>query len=334
MTLVDPACNVNYCSFYIKGLYDLYGRHNVAFRSNPFKALRYNVNTHCFAFFIDGKKYVIDYADSNEVFYDEFLLWADVYGKVNYNMKFIPKEYKSKIVRVGPNFGIGCFGNNKWQAIWNCLKSYLKARPRLDMSISSFLSPYLWLYKRAGVFDHEPTSVVGSKTIFMVSHYWNGEEDANQYRINFIRACKRLQKERLIDFIGGMVPSECDTKCPDDVIIKREIPMNEYIGLMKKSLLVFNTPAVHKCHGWKLPEYLSQGKIILSTHFVNELPVNLEHGKNIYYTESNENSIYDSVKHIVLNIELQKKLEIGSLEYWNTNANPGANLRKLITMRY
>lgn len=321
---IDPACNANYSSFYIKGLWDLYGKSNVRFRSAPFDDLRYGVNTHCFAFCIDGKKYAIDYADSNEIFYESFLAWADIYGKVNYKPELLPKYQTSKIVHVSPNFGIGCFGRNKWQATLNCLKSYKIAYNRLDMTFMSFLSPYLWLYKRAGVLKNKASSVVGSKTIFMVSRFWNGEDDANKYRINFIRACRTLQNEGRIEFIGGMIPNTNESDCPEDVLLNKEIPMTKYMELMTKSLLVFNTPAVHNCHGWKLPEYLSQGKIILSTPLINELPIALEHGKNIFFTGTSEDAIYNSIKELLNNTDLQRSLEQGSMDYWIQNASPKA----------
>lgn len=319
---VDPACNINYSSFYIKGLWDIFGKENICFASYPFKKLRYGTNTHCLAFYIDGKKYVIDYADSNAVFYEPFLDWADVYGKVNFNQKLLPDKWKTKIMRVGPNFGVGYFGNNKWESLFNCLKFYRKAYRRLDMSFGSFLSPYLWLYKRSGITNAPVESVVGSRSIFMISRFWTGEDETNMYRINFIRACRRLQSEGKIEFSGGMVPSMEEDDCPEDVELRQEVPMLEYIKLMKKSLIVFNTPAVHKCHGWKLPEYLSQGKIILSTPFVNELPTDMSHGENIYFTQPTEEAIYSAVKAIVEDRDLQKRLETGSREFWEKHISP------------
>lgn len=327
---VDPACNVNYSSFYIKGLWDIFGKENVCFASYPFKKLRYGTNTHCLAFCIEDKNYVIDYADSNSVFYEPFLEWSDIYGKVNFNKNLLPDKWVNKIAHIGPNFGIGCFGNNKWKALFNCLKSYRKAYKRLDMSFGSFLSPYLWLYKRSGIINAPAESVVGSRSIFMVSRFWAGEDDTNMYRINFIRACRKLQSEGKIEFTGGMVPSMAKDDCPDDVVLRHEIPMHEYMRFMKKSLIVFNTPAVHKCHGWKLPEYLSQGKIILSTPFVNELPTDMRHGENIYFTQPTEEAIYSAIKAIVDDRELQKSLETGSRKFWEKHICPKSCINHFI----
>ncbi len=326
---LDPACNISYASFYIVGLRELFGSSNVVFTSRFFKTLHYDLaKTHALAFVIDGKQYVIDMSDSNAVFYDEFLEWADIYGKVNYFQNKLPQRYAHKIVRVGANYGIACCGTNKWHALFWAIWHYAQAYDRIKKSYRSLLCPYLTLYKRKEI--SSGLSTVGSRSIFMVSRYWKGQEYANSSRINFIRACKRLQQEGLISFVGGMVPDTADSDCPQDVRLQEEIPYDEYMRALQKSLLVFNTPAYHLCHGWKLPEFLSQGKIILSTPFVNELPYPLLHGKHAYFAETDELSLYDALKAIVTNQELQATLEQGSREYWRDYARPAMCVKRFI----
>lgn len=329
---VDPACNINYCSFYIKGLWEVFGRHNVVLTSKDFKSLHYSANTHCLAFVFDTTRYVIDFADSNEILYKDFLVWADVYGKVNYCTDYFPEKWRYKIKPVGANFGIGCFGSNKWSALLHCLINYVKCFRRINSGFGSYLSPYLWLYKRAGIKWDFEESVVGKKSIFMVSRYWKDQPWVNNARIAFIRACQKLQSDGIITFCGGMVldTDSNNGDCPQDVLLEHEIPYDQYVAGLKNSLLVFNTPAVHHCHGWKLPEYLATGKIILSTSFVNDLPIPLEHGKNIYFTQADEDSIYQAVKDIVTDENLQKILEIGSRRYWQTHAQPSACINQFI----
>jgi len=327
---VDPACNVNYSSFYIEGLRDVFGKENVSMSSRGFKSLHYTPETHCLAFVIGSTKYVIDFADSNSLFFERFLEWSDVYGKVNYLTACLPDKHKDKIMPIGANFGIAIFGRTKWQAATHCLVNYLKSRKRLKMRFASFLSPYLWLYKRYDIRWVPSNSRVGSRKIFMVSRYWKGQPWVNEARVNFIRACKRLEKEGLIEFVGGMVPDTSDSGCPADVLLEREIPMSDYMRHLDESLLVFNTPSYHHCHGWKLPEYLSQGKIILSTPFVNELPEKMHHGENIYFCESNRDSIYKALKILINNTGLQQRLERGSIEYWQQNASPKSCINKFI----
>lgn len=315
---IDAACNINYASFYIRGLREIYGVHNVRFTGKYFKQLKYDTDTHILAFVINNRKYVIDFADANDIYYDLFLEWTDVYGKVNYNTSRLPQNYSKKVVRVGANFGVACYGTNRYMSVVWCIWHYLKCYKRLNYPFKSFLSPYLWAYK------HKQINTIPiqdySKTIFFVSRFWKGQNDTNNYRINFIRACKRLEKEGLVNFIGGMVVDSCDNNCPDDVLLKNEIPYCEYIDNLNRSILVFNTPAYHKCHGWKLPEYLSYGKAIISTQFVNELPIPLEHERNIYFTEGDECSIYENLKKIICDEQLLNTLRKGSAAYWKQYA--------------
>lgn len=124
---IDSACNFSYSSFYIRGLMDLYGKYSVCFSSAPFKGLLYGLHTHVFAFVVDGKKYVIDFADSNEIFYTDFLKWTDVYAKVNYNSAYIPSAYKQKIVRCGCNYSMAIY-SNKYIASFFAVKNWMLCR--------------------------------------------------------------------------------------------------------------------------------------------------------------------------------------------------------------
>ena len=40
--------------------------------------------------------------------------------------------------------------------------------------------------------------------------------------------------------------------------------MQEYLRGTRRSAVVFNTPSVCQCHGWKLAEYLAMGKATVS----------------------------------------------------------------------
>lgn len=329
--IVDPACNVNYASFYIEGLRQVFGRKNIVWRRKPFEMLHYNLDCHCLAFVINGRRYVADFADSNKLFFPDFLNWADVYGKVNYCQEYIPTGFAEKIVAIGPNFGIANFGANRWSATFRCLINWPLVYGRLNYSFKSYWSPYLWLYKRHGIKFEPNAESVGTTSVFMVARWWSGQSWVNTARVNFIRACRSLAAEGVITFVGGLIPDQEDgTDCPNDVKLECEIPMNEYIEGMKHSMLVFNTPSVHHCHGWRLPEYLSQGKVILSTPFVNELPVSLVHGKNIYFSEADEQSLYDAIKNLALDSALRKQLSFGSREFWNEHACPEACVRRFI----
>ncbi len=332
MTLfVDPACNILYSSFYLQGLRQLYGNCNVHFCNLPFRGLHYGIDTHIFAFVINNRKYCIDFADSNKVFYPGFIEWADVYAKVNYLQGNVPTQYQSKIVCCGCNFAV-CIIKHRAVAVLYALLNYLKAHSRIDFSLKTFISRYIMQSKRC---THRLLqNSVDSHYIFFVSTLWKGQDECNRARINFIRACKRLQKEGLLYFEGGLIPdAEQNTEGIEDVILSQGADYAQYLRNVQRSALCFNTPAYFGCHGWKLPEYFSMGKAILSTPFINELPIPPTHGENIFYVRDySEQAIYEGVRTLMLDNELRTKLEQGATNYYNTVLSPKACIYLLINL--
>ena len=96
-------------------------------------------------------------------------------------------------------------------------------------------------------------------------------------------------------------------------VLKR-YPISEYIKKTKLSTIVFNTPSVHNCHGWKLGEYLAMGKAIISTPLSNNLPEDLVHGKNIHFV-SNMSELKIAINFLLDNSSYRMILEQGAKEY-------------------
>ena len=130
------------------------------------------------------------------------------------------------------------------------------------------------------------------------------------YRKFFLESC--LRSEILIE--GGFVVN--DTNHPQfsefkELIIKKRVSLTEYIQKTIQSAFVFNTPAVHNCHGWKLGQYLAMNKAIISMPFVNSLPEDMEHGKNIHFV-SDISGLDEAVTKLLNDDDYRKELEIGA----------------------
>lgn len=168
--------------------------------------------------------------------------------------------------------------------------------------------------------------------VFFVSTLWKEQNECNMARINFIRACLRLQTEGVLHFEGGLVPDTLqDVDGIQDVILSQQVDYANYRRNVKRSAICFNTPAYFGCHGWKLPEYFSMGKAILSTPFINELPILPTHGENIFYVQGcSEQAIYEGVRTLITNNELRAKLEIGATNYYNAVMSPKACMLLLL----
>ena len=310
---IDPACNFLYSSFYIRGLYDCFGKRSVCFSNKPFVGLKYDLHTHIFAFVCAGKKYAIDFADSNQIFYEDFLKWADVYAKVNYNSEYLPIAWTHKIVRCGCNYGMAIY-SSKWIAALVALRNWLLCHQRITFTYTQYLSCYLMSVKRQEISLSENTE--RNNYIFFVSTLWKGQDKCNQARINFIRACHNVQAEGLITFEGGLVPdAEQNVDGLEDVLLKDRIPYEEYTTKLAQSCCVFNTPAYFNCHGWKLAEYIAMGKIIISTDFTNELPEAMVDKNNILFCATSVADMETTIKHLISDEQLRINIKCGIQAY-------------------
>lgn len=157
------------------------------------------------------------------------------------------------------------------------------------------------------------------------------------YRGEFLKACKKAG----INVEGGLfyVKGESVLKeMPDypkykeeykDFIYESRLSMDDYIRKTKESVVVFNTPSVCECHGWKLAEYLCMGKAIISTPLTREMPAPLEHGKHVHFVNSPE-EIYDAVVKINSDEHYRKQLEEGAREYYEKWIAPEVVIQRLL----
>lgn len=304
---------------------ELYGK-GVLFRSKPFSGLNYSPHTHILSFVLYEaskiKKVVIDFSDAPDIDYT-FLEWCDVYGKINYRESFVAGN--KKIISAAPNCAIKIW--NKPMAGIMGLLNYVRSYNR-TISFHHYLSKYLMTAKKMREFN-EYEIPVQEGYVFFVSTWWEGQHITNKNRANFIRACRSIPT---LKFDGGLVPENSNTMLQEynDVFIKSLSPFHQYIKNTKRSEVVFNTPAYHSCHGWKLAEFLGLGKAIISTPFVNELPAPLTHGENIYFVTEGIESMKQAIVSITNDQRLRRRLEEGALAYYNEYIEPKASISKIL----
>ena len=324
--IIDPACNFYYSSFFIKGLMELFGS-DVLFRSTPFTGLYYTPHTHILSFVVvsenQTEKIVIDFSDAPEIDHT-FLDWCDIYGKINYRESVVAGNIK--IVPAAPNCAMKIW--NKPIAGFMGLLNYVRSYNR-TIPFHPFISKYLMTAKRLKNFN-DSENQVQQGYVFFVSTWWESQQLTNHGRANFIRACRSIPG---LKFEGGLIPENLSTSSPDyeDVFINDSIPYNQYIEKIRSSVVVFNTPAYHLCHGWKLAEFLGLGKAIISTPILNGLPAPLTHRENIYFVSEEIENIRQAVIEINNDHLLRKKLEEGALAYYKEYIEPGAAIRMILS---
>ena len=154
-----------------------------------------------------------------------------------------------------------------------------------------------------------------------------------------MRACQKAN----VDLEGGFFYVEGQAvldEAPDypkykeiygDLIYTKRLSMDDYIQKTKESFVVFNTPSVCDCHGWKLAEYLCMGKAIISMPLTREMPgEGLVHGKNAHFVNSPE-EIYDAVLKIKNDISYRLNLEKGARNYYEKWLAPKVVIKRLLS---
>ena len=330
---IDPKINVDYASFYIDGLYCLFGRKNVTFKSTYFKELKTATGNLRFVTVKEDivTKYIVNYYDDDTI--DRFEYdWCDYYGIINIRLTQTNFNTK-KIILLPPSFAI---------KIWGLFESLLMGSTNYLKSLSlnnfkhpkKFLGNYYKQYKQAPISEYLPQKAL-SNYIYSVNTLWNSDQwidndsSVNLYRANFMRACKSING---LNFEGGFIQSTVPNVNPHfkELIIKPFwIPKKEYINNVKNAIVVFNTPAWAKCHGWKLAEYLALGKAIISTPLYNDLPFPLEHGKNIHFVSGKIEDIKEAIQHIIEDDDYRRKLESGANKYYSEYLTPISSLKIL-----
>lgn len=342
--IADPRGGYSYFTWYILGFERLFGKGCVNYDVKPFIGLAYDTrsqqNSGIPIIADDGcrqLKVFIDTEDRSKIEPDRYE-WCDVYGKVNPD--FGAKEKFPKMLYLGPEFGLRLH-----DPLWLttvCTRNYALCRGRMMKSYKAFLSDYLYSYiRRRSIAKYEKTTAVMDNYIFHASTLWYNnfaKTDTNYWRGEFLRACQKagIEIEGGLFYIGE---SEAVlSEMPDypkykeiykDFIYDRRLSMDAYIQKTKMSVMVFNTPSVCGCHGWKLAEYLCMGKAIVSTPLSRELPAPLVHGENIHFVETKQ-ELYDAVLRINTDTAYRHKLECGARAYYEKWVAPEQQTGRLI----
>ena len=329
--IIDPEDDIQYMSFYVKGLIDRFGSSSVVYCRHAFEELSdADRATRTMRFIIkEGtceKRYTIDTNDSyriNESLYD----WCDVYGSVNTNWAKTPENLQHKLVSLCPSFAIRyTHPLTAWPAA--VIGVFRTHRPR-----RKYLGSWRRMLQRPQLKDYTQQPALDNY-IFHLSTLWQSDEwnrnneGVNLRRAYFIRACRGLEPE--IVFEGGLAasPNNPSAALFSDCLAHR---MSGYASLnkTKESTIVFNTPAYWDCHGWKLGEYMALGKAILSTPLSNDLPAPLVHGQHIHISGATQEEMTEAIMYMLSHPDYRHRLETNIHEYWQQYGTPDASLKLL-----
>ncbi|KAA6302325.1 MAG: hypothetical protein EZS26_001438 [Candidatus Ordinivivax streblomastigis] len=332
---IDPRSTINYSSFYIQGLYNVLGKKNVRFSSKYFGELK-EIDMLLAFVVVDNttiKKIIIDYRDQSDIIEDAYQ-WSDVYAKINFNTLTTP-NYANKILNIPPSFAIKIW--NPLELLFYLCTNFFRAKiinhskdKNIHLRPKRWIRNYLSLLKRQTLQNYRsPNEQKEDNYVFFASTFWRDSSNVDLYRSQYVLSCVQNQK---INFEGGFFVNNgasVPAAIPKKLLYYNFISNATYQGKIKKSIFVFNTPAVLNCHGWKLGEFLCMGKAIISTPLINDLPVPLEHGKNIYIIQDKE-EVNQAVELLLNDKELRDTLANNAKAYYEKYATPDKVIENII----
>lgn len=341
--IIDPRCMFNYFSFYLYGIQQLGIKYKFRcldnFQLTEYQDYRKGVALK--VIFRNGT-YKQIYIDTNDpsIINENYYSWADVYAKINLSPHDLSRE---KVMAIGPSFSISCYNLPKTLCL--TIKNYLRMqfikgyRPPLKRYLLDYLYTSL---RRKPYAAYETHYTEDTDYVFTLSTLWydtNSINNTNAFRISFVRACKKY----FARFEGGFRYVDGDEvlkQCPEyaryltelqDVIIHDRIPMKAYLERTKRSAIVFDTPSVSFCHGWKLAEYLCMGKAIISTKHFNVLPNDGKiNGKEVSLIVNSTEEIDMAVKQLRDNSILKTNLKNAARAYYETYLSPMAVIKRIL----
>lgn len=301
---VDPRLALPYYTYVIRGFLDAQLVNRVRFKRLDAPLPDGGANGAAMSLRYGGRlvRLFVSTGDHPDISTD-ILDWADAYGKVN----LAHDEADSpKLVAIGPVFGI---------TLWPLPRGYSTA---LKMSIAGAplrarLSDVRFQAIARVPLECYVPRASKAEYVFHASRRWTGKHHGtNAPRERFLAACLRLG----ISVDGGLT----DTR----------MSLASYIVRLQQSAFAFNCPAVHRCHGWKLGEYLALGKAIISTTLSRQVPAPLVHGEHVHFVEDTEDAIAEAVLHVMGDPQYREHLEIGARRWYEDHLQPAVVAERVL----
>jgi glycosyltransferase involved in cell wall biosynthesis len=312
-----------YHSLYIQGIHALFPSDQVRYSFNDFPR---GVFRHQLALIVNGptpsRVYV---CHSDYVRYEPAgLEWSELYAKINIDPASPAPRRSPEVLPIGPSFAIRIY------SFAGALYRSLAAFRWWDPAAREHFANY---YRQRRYRLPESAYVPAASTpdyLFFAGSLWPDDPATNQSRAEFIQACRAVPG---LQFEGGFTPRPQRSSDPpgfEHLTVPAPYSFREYLDKTRRSLAVFNTPAVGGCLGWKLGEFLALGKAIISTPLNRVLPAPLVHGDHIHYVEPTRAAITDAVEQIRRDDAYRRRLEQRAREYYVEYLAPAAVMSRIV----
>jgi glycosyltransferase involved in cell wall biosynthesis len=252
---------------------------------------------------------------------------------VNHDPSLLRNGETERVVPLGPSFGVRDWGGllHTCQDMWRILRG----GGGVFATDGSRHGAIWWTRNsRKQFLDRLPESRYQPGTadpgyVFFASWAWKQHDAPNRSRARFMRACRTLPDIR---FEGGFAPRRRnDIPDIDDLMAHRIYPFSDWLARTRRSVVAFNTPAVHECLGWKLGEFLALGKAILSLPLTRQMPSPLVHGENVHFVDDNQDAMVDAIALLARDRQYRSRLERAARSYYLAELAPERAIRRLVS---
>lgn len=313
---IHPNVSPRYYGYYLSGFQEILGS-NLRFTTRGMPKIQ-NPTSGMALILPEGERIFLA-ANDHAVVSSEAVEWADVVGQVNVDPR---SDLPDNVVPIGPSFG------TPWGSRAGLAAFILRAGLRADPAkVPAMMRDYL-----RNEADRSPLSMYTPQegahdNVYFLASYWGQSPEANARRLHFVKAVERA---RGITLTGGFWSPRALPADYSAHQVRDRVDHSAYLDRTRRSMAVFNTPAVHDCLGWKLGEFLALGKAIISTPLGRCMPGEFRSGEQFHQVEDDEEAILAALQEIAENHFYRRHLEKGARRYWEDYLAPISVARRLI----
>lgn len=315
--VIHADSSLAYYGFYLAGFESQFEGIHLKFSRNDFPALL-GPRDGLAVITPEGHRIFIA-ADDHTTVNEVALAWSHAYGKVNVDRSANELAASPRIVPIGPSFGI------RWGSNLHAIRYVLRATMHGGRTFASaparIKAALLHQRERLSLAAYEP-SASEADYLFFAASFWAKHLETNPPRQALVLAARERPG---IVFEGGLVGDPDPTTAAP-----RSFTIEEYLERTRRSMLVFNTPAVHRCLGWKLGEFLALGKAIVSLPISREMPEDLVHGEHVHLVDGSAESVGEAIDRLHTDLRYRRTLEHNARQYFDRWLRPEVVIRRLV----
>ena len=252
----------------------------------------------------------------------------------------LPKDYQEKIVPLGLTFGVHSeYKRKDWLFFIGLLLSNLKVNYKFDRILFKRVKGTFerqvkhWKFIKTSrkIIRFSNFKKADKNTIFFQTRCFLYDTDTDVINIHEqrYRIIKLLKKEFPNYFLGGFIPSDIANNKYADALSNVPSAPELYLDALKNSKIVIYTRGLANSPAWKMAEYLSQGKVIIAERLTAELPVPLQHGKEVLFFDTDD-ELVENIKKVLADESLCKELSENARKYFEAHVHPAKNVKRIL----